>query len=86
MNKLRWGILGAARIARKNWKAIRHSGNGTLTAVASRDVNRARSFVAECQQFEPFERTPDVFDHYQKLILSPNVDAVSAKVIGYPRP
>lgn len=76
MNKLRWGILGAARIARKNWKAIRHSGNGTLTAVASRDVNRARSFVAECQQFEPFERTPDVFEHYEKLILSPNVDAV----------
>ncbi|MFO1512663.1 MAG: Gfo/Idh/MocA family oxidoreductase [Verrucomicrobiota bacterium] len=76
MNRLRWGILGAARIARKNWRAIRHSGNAEVTAVASRDLNRARSFVAECQRFEPFERSPDVFDSYEKLILSPNVDAV----------
>ncbi|HEX5220629.1 MAG TPA: Gfo/Idh/MocA family oxidoreductase [Verrucomicrobiae bacterium] len=76
MNKLRWGILGAARIARKNWKAIRHSGNSTITAVASRDLNRARAFVDECQRFERFERVPDVFDSYEKLILSPNVDAV----------
>jgi len=76
MNKLRWGILGAARIARKNWKAIRHSGNSLVTAVASRDLNRARSFVEECQRYEPFERAPDVFDDYEKLILSPNVDAV----------
>lgn len=76
MNKLRWGILGAARIALKNWKAIRHSGNSIVTAVASRDLNRARSFVEECQRHEPFERTPEVFDNYEKLIHSPNVDAV----------
>lgn len=76
MNKLRWGILGAARIARKNWKAIRHSGNSTITAVASRDIAKARAFVDECQRFEPFDRVPDVFDSYEKLILSPNVDAV----------
>ncbi len=76
MNKLRWGILGAARIARKNWKAIRHSGNATITAVASRDLGRARSFIADCQRFEPLERVPEAFDSYEKLILSPNVDAV----------
>ena len=33
----RWGIIGTANIARKNWKAIRNSGNSTLVAVASRD-------------------------------------------------
>jgi predicted dehydrogenase len=76
MNKIRWGILGAARIARKNWRAIRHSGNAVVTAVASRDLKRARSFVEDCQRFEPFERLPEVFDIYEKLILSPNVDAV----------
>jgi len=76
MNKLRWGILGTARIARKNWKAIRHSGNSLVTAVASRDLNRARRFVEECQRSEPFERPPEVFGSYEKLILSPNVDAV----------
>jgi hypothetical protein len=34
MNKplTRWGILGAANIARKNWKAIWNSGNGIITA------------------------------------------------------
>lgn len=76
MNKLRWGILGAARIARKNWKAIRHSGNSVVTMVASRDGNRARRFVEDCQRQEPFERAPSVVDSYQKLIASPNVDAV----------
>jgi predicted dehydrogenase len=76
MNKLRWGILGAARIARKNWRAIRHSGNSVITAVASRDLNRANQFVAECQRAEPFEKPPVVLDCYEKLITSPNVDAV----------
>ena len=34
----RWGILGTANIARKNWKAIRLAGNAALVAVASRDA------------------------------------------------
>ena len=38
---LRWGILGTANIARKNWHAIHNSGNGVLTGVASRDLARA---------------------------------------------
>jgi len=36
------GILGAANIARKNWKAIRFAENATLTAVASREPSRAK--------------------------------------------
>ena len=44
----RWGILGAANIARKNWKAIRMSGNGVVAAVASRDVGRAEAFIHDC--------------------------------------
>ena len=39
---LRWGILSTAGIARKNWEAIRNSGNGTITAVASRDAAKAQ--------------------------------------------
>ncbi len=34
----RWGILGTAGIARKNWKAIRLAENATVTAVASRNL------------------------------------------------
>jgi predicted dehydrogenase len=76
MRTFRWGILGAARIARKNWKAIRHSGNGTVAAVASRDPERARQFVGECQTLEPFATPPAVFDDYAKLIAAPGVDGV----------
>jgi predicted dehydrogenase len=76
MNKLRWGILGAARIAPKNWKAIRHSGNAIITAVASRDGERARRFVAECQQQYPFEQTPTALHSYEELLASREVDAV----------
>ena len=39
----RWGILGTANIARKNWKAIRLSENATLVAVGSRDAAKART-------------------------------------------
>ena len=43
----RWGILGAAEIARKNWLAIFNAENCTLTAVASRDPQRGRRFIAD---------------------------------------
>ena len=45
--KLRWGILSTANIARKNWKAIRNSGNSTVVAVASRDVGGAEDAPAK---------------------------------------
>ena len=41
----RWGILGTAGIARKNWQAIRHSGNGrtSLSQVALSTVLKPTS-------------------------------------------
>lgn len=76
MKNLRWGILGTARIARKNWKAIRHSGNGVVVAVASRDLGRAQEFIGDCQRIEPFEAVPRAIDSYERLLASPEVDAV----------
>jgi predicted dehydrogenase len=76
MTKLRWGILGAANIARKNWKALFHSGNNTVTAAAARDVARGEQFVRECQAHFAFEPTPKVFGGYQQLLDSAEVDAV----------
>ena len=76
MNKLRWGILGTAGIARKNWRAIRDSGNSVVTAVASRDAARSLKFIAECQRENPAETSPLVLGNYEELILSSNVDAV----------
>jgi predicted dehydrogenase len=76
MKKLRWGILSTAGIGRKNWRAIRDSGNNLVTAVASRDLERARKFIAECQKAAPAESVPAALGSYEELIASPNVDAV----------
>ena len=72
----RWGILGTARIARKNWKAIRNAGNSALVAVASRDPERARQFIEECQADVPLTPRPAACGSYQELLDRDNVDAV----------
>ena len=74
--KLRWGILGAANIARKNWKAIRNSGNSTVVAVASRDLKRSRAFIDQCQAEAPMETTPKALASYEELVAARDVDAV----------
>ena len=76
MTKLRWGILGTASIARKNWKGIWHSGNAAVTAVASRNLNRSREFIADCQRENPFDAAPAALGSYEELIASPKVDAI----------
>jgi predicted dehydrogenase len=74
--KLRWGILSTAQIGKKNWKAIRNSGNGVVTAVASRDAARCTQFVAECQGADPFAETPRALGSYEALLDAADVDAV----------
>jgi predicted dehydrogenase len=76
MNKLRFGFLSTANIGRKNWKAIFNSGNCVVSAIASRNLQKGRSFVRECQSQFPFDRIPDAFGSYEELIAAPNVDAV----------
>ena len=70
---IRWGILGTANIARKNWQAIHLSGNGVVTAVASRDRVRAERFIAECQSSVPVPQPPRAMGSYAELIDSPDV-------------
>ena len=74
--KLRWGILSTAGIGRKNWEAIRNSGNAVLSAVASRGADKARAFIAECQGLVPFDVPPQALASYEELIASPAVNAV----------
>ncbi len=74
--QLRWGILGTANIARKNWKAIQLTGNSVIAAVASRDGERSRRFIEECQAEAPFEVPPRAFGSYGDLLTSDTVDAV----------
>ncbi len=73
---VRWGILGAATIARKNWKAILHSGNGVVGAVASRDARRSEALVEQCQREAPFATCPKAYDSYDAVLQDPAIDAV----------
>jgi predicted dehydrogenase len=72
---IRWGILGAANIARKNWQAILNSGNGTLAAVASRSRERAQEFIDLCQADAPFPTVPRPCS-YDDLLSDSAIDAV----------
>lgn len=67
---LRIGILGSARIAPQALIApARQNPEVVVTAVAARDVSRARAFAAE-------HGIPRVHDSYQALIADPELDAV----------
>jgi predicted dehydrogenase len=74
-NRLRWGILSTAQIARKNWKAIRNTGNATVVAVASRDVKRSRQFIEDCQAQAPMGDAPKAYGSYEELLADRDVDA-----------
>jgi predicted dehydrogenase len=72
----RWGILGTAGIAKKNWQSIRHSGNGIVVGVASRSLERAQAYIDECQGHVSFEIPPLAFGSYEEMIHSPEIDAL----------
>ena len=71
----RWGILGTAGIARKNWDSIRNAGNATLAAVASRSKARAQQFIDECQACAPHSPAPRACS-YEELLPAADIDAV----------
>ena len=72
----RWGILSTADIARKNWLAIKNSGNATVVAVASRNVEKAQKFIRDCQAHAPFEQAPAALGSYEELLARTDIDAV----------
>src|SRR5262245_72229 len=72
----RWGILGTATIARKNWKAIHNAPSAMLMAVASRDRARAQRFIEECQAHTPFSTVPSACGGYEELLARDDIDAV----------
>ena len=64
----RWGILGTAGIARKNWKAIRLAGNASVVAVASRNQASADRFINECSSQVAFDKCPAAVGSYAALL------------------
>jgi len=66
----RWGVLSTAKIGREQvLPAIADAGNGVLTAVASRDLGRARGLA---DRFG----APHAFGSYEELLASDAVDGV----------
>ena len=75
----RWGILGTANIAQKNWQAIRNAGNASLSAVASRSVERAQQFIDGCQSTVPHYPAPRAIGSYEAMIAATDIDAIYIK-------
>ena len=69
MNKIRWGLLSTAHINRSIIPAIRSSKRGTLIAVASRSLQKAKRYADEWQ-------IPKAFGNYESMLASGSIDAV----------
>lgn len=70
IQRLRWGIIGTAKIAREFLiPAIRLSPHAEVAAVASRDAEKARRYADTCD-------IPRCFGSYQDLLNNPDIDAV----------
>src|SRR5579875_3660071 len=68
--QVRWGILGAASIARGQFMpGLRETGDGVAAVVASRDLGRAQAFA----DAEGVERA---IDDYRALLADETIDAV----------
>ena len=66
---IKWGIVGAGNIAHSFSKDLALVIGGELTAVASRDLDKARSFANEYG-------APNAFGSYEELFTSNTVDVI----------
>jgi predicted dehydrogenase len=70
MTKIRWGVLGAAKIARtKVIPAMQRAQEGEVTALASRSLETARSAAAALG-------IAKAYGSYEELLADPDIDAV----------
>jgi len=69
MKKLRWGLLSTARINRALLSPLRASDRNELTAVASRDLERAQTYAKE-------RDIPRVFGSYEAMLADPDIDVI----------
>ncbi|MED6113407.1 hypothetical protein PIB30_070521 [Stylosanthes scabra] len=69
---VRFAIMGCADIARKVARAIALAPNATLSAVASRSLQKAQTFAAQ----NSLPDTVSLYGSYHELLDDPTVDAV----------
>lgn len=66
---LRWGVIGTGRISEQWVMCLAQCPGATVTAVAARDIDRARAFAAR-------NGIDAAYDSYDELARSPDVDIV----------
>lgn len=71
--KLRWGILGAARVNERLLPAIIEAPNSSLVAIASRRKGAAK---ATLEKYAPCHGDVACYDNLESLIADKNVDAI----------
>jgi xylose dehydrogenase (NAD/NADP) len=69
MKKLRWGLLSTARINHVLLPPLRSSARNELTAVASRDLDRATTYARK-------RKIPRAFGSYEAMLADPDVDVI----------
>ena len=70
VKKIRWGVLGVANIAvRKVIPAMQQGAFSAVTAIASRDLGKARGAAASLG-------IPKAYGSYDELLADPEIDAV----------
>lgn len=68
--KVRWGVLGVANIAvKKVIPAMQRGQRSTVTAIASRDLNRAREAAGQLGLSR-------AYGSYEELLADPEIDAI----------
>jgi predicted dehydrogenase len=73
IKKLRWGILGAARVNERLLPAIIEASNAELVAIASRRAGAAKSTL---EKYAPCHQNLTCYDDMDALINDANVDAI----------
>jgi xylose dehydrogenase (NAD/NADP) len=69
MKRLHWGLLSTARINQALLPPLRASARNELTAVASRDLDRAKAYADE-------QKIAHAFGSYEALLADPDVDVI----------
>src|SRR5581483_5095065 len=70
MRKVHWGVLGVARIATQKVIPAMQSGEMMeVSAIASRDLHKAREAAAELG-------IPRSFGSYEELLADPDIEAI----------
>lgn len=70
MEKIRWGIMGCAGIAKSSViPGIQQSETGEVTAIASRSLDKAKQTAEQLS-------IPIAYGSYEELLADPNIDGV----------